>query len=279
MKCASGLIFLLGLLGFASGATAQTGAIEFTARVAPTVGNAEPARKIPVYLLRKSFADIQKEADEAEPKLELDRFIDGLDVSKELKAWMKRTRVVQLQSAELTLKLAPEDIFTVPEFFDAYFSRNAGDETSGFPAPKYKESDKKSNPQRYERQVKEYREQVRRFLDANPQSLNGIELELVDIDPGRKWLRQEAERRQRVRLHALNLAETRYLVTKTQTDLNGRGGFTNVPPGEYWLSTLEVEAIAGDSRVRWDAPVTVRAGETSRIDLWNGNAVPAKSAR
>lgn len=279
MKRVIGLISLLGLLGLAGGAAAQTGAIEFTARVAPTIGNAEPARQITVYLLRKSYADIQKESDEAEPKADLDKFIDGLDVSKELKAWMKRTRLVQLQSAELTRKVVPDDIFTVSEFFDAYITRNAGDESSGFPAPKYKESDKKNNPQRYERQLKDYRELVRRFLDSNPQSLHNLELELAEIDPGRKWSRQEGERRQRVRLHALNLAETRYQLAKTQTDLNGHAGFTGVAPGNYWLSTLEAEAVAGDSRVRWDVPVTVGAGETARIDLWNGNAVPAKSAR
>jgi hypothetical protein len=82
-----------------------------------------------------------------------------------------------------------------------------------------------------------------------------------------------------VRLHALNLAETRYLVAKSQTDLQGRAGFTGVLPGDLWLSTLENEAAAGDARLRWDVPVTVRNGATTRLDLWNGNAVPVRSPR
>jgi hypothetical protein len=279
MKRASVIVVLLGMLVAAGSAAAQTGSIEFTARVAPSVGRAEPAMQIPFHLLRKSFADIQKEAEESEPKPDLDRFIGGLDVSKELKEWMKRTRVVQLQSPEFVRKLTEEDIFSVQEFFDAYIARNAGDRLAGFPNPKYRENDKKDNPQRYERQLQEFREQVRRFLRSNSQSLSGIEIELADIDPGRVWLRQENERRQRVRLQSLNLAETRYLVTKTQTDLQGRAGFSGVMPGDFWLSTLEHEAAAGDARLRWDVPVTVRSGATSRLDLWNGNAVPAKSTR
>jgi hypothetical protein len=260
-------------------AAAQTGVIEFTARAVPTAGRAEPAMELPFYLLRKSFAEIQKEADAAEPKPDLDRFIEGLDVSKELKEWMKRTRVVQLRSAEFVRKLIADDLFAVTEFFEAYITRNAGDAVSGFPAPKYKDSDKKDNPQRYERQVKEYREQVRRFLGANPQSLSGIEMELAGVDPGPRWLRQESERRQRVRLRALDLAETRYLVAKTQTNLEGRASLAGILPGNYWLTTLESEAAAGDVRLRWDVPVTVYAGATSRLQLSNLNAVPPKTSR
>jgi hypothetical protein len=36
---------------------------------------------------------------------------------------------------------------------------------------------------------------------------------------------------------------------------------------------LGTEAISGAVRVRWDFPVTVRQGETARIELSNLNAV------
>ncbi len=61
------------------------GLIEFVARATPTAGRAEPVRQITFYLLRKSFGDIRKEAEAAEPKPDLDKFIAGLKVSTELK--------------------------------------------------------------------------------------------------------------------------------------------------------------------------------------------------
>jgi hypothetical protein len=69
------------------------------------------------------------------------------------------------------------------------------------------------------------------------------------------------------------LAQGRYLVMKTDADLNGRGAFTGLAPGDYWITTLETEAAAGDARLRWDAQVTVRGGETARIELSNLNAL------
>jgi hypothetical protein len=74
----------LALVAFAAASAAQpqagpkAGAIEFVARVTPTAGRAEPVRQLTFFLLRKSFADIQKEVEETEPKPDLDRFIEGL---------------------------------------------------------------------------------------------------------------------------------------------------------------------------------------------------------
>ena len=60
--------------------TGTAGVLEVLARVTPTDGRAEPAREFMLYLLRKSFADIQREAEEIEPRPDMDKFIDGLDV-------------------------------------------------------------------------------------------------------------------------------------------------------------------------------------------------------
>ena len=43
-------------------AAAQNGSVQFTARITPSGGVDEPVRSFPFYLLRKSYADIQKEA-------------------------------------------------------------------------------------------------------------------------------------------------------------------------------------------------------------------------
>jgi len=261
-------------------AAPQSGSVEFVARATPTGGRPEPVLRFPLYLLRKSFAEIQKEAETSEPQPDLDRFVDTLEVSKELKAWMKRTRTVQLTGSEFMRRVTVNDIFDVPEFFEAYMTRNAGDVTVGFPKPKYRERDRESNPQKYERQRQEYHEQIRKFIETYPHSREGMDLHLVQLDPGQRWAQQQAERQRRVRNRWLALAQTRYLVARTETDLEGRGAFAGIPPGEYWLSTLEGEATAGDVRLRWDFPVAVRAGRATWLELSNINAVqPERSGR
>ncbi|MFY9583387.1 MAG: hypothetical protein WAR21_02715, partial [Candidatus Acidiferrales bacterium] len=255
------------------------GSIEFVARVTPTVGRAEPVRQITFYLLRKSYAETVKEVEQSEEKPEMDRFIAGLEVSKELKAWMKKNHWVQLAGPEFTRRLKTDDILDVPEFYDACLRRNVGDEGIGFPPPSYRERDRQENPQRYEKQRQEYRTILRRFLENNKPSIEGIDLYLDTINPGSRWALQEAELRLRIRKRALQLAETRDLVAKSETDLDGRGVLPGILPGAYWLSTLETEAIAGDTHLRWDAPVTVRSGLATRLELSYLNAVePARNA-
>jgi hypothetical protein len=253
------------------------GSIEFEARITPTGGRAEPVLKLPVWLLTKSFAELRKEAENSAPPPDLDKFVDSLEISPQLKEWMKRTRWVQLTGREFMQRLKPDDVMGVPEFFAAYMARNAGDTTVGFPASRARDADRIRNPQRYERDQKAYREAIRRFLSTNPHTLDGLEVELAHIDPGQRWARQESERRERIRRRALELAETTCLVAKTETDLAGRAGFINVAPGDYWLSTLESEGAAGDLRLRWDVSVPVRAGRVTRLMLSNVNAVPKET--
>lgn len=266
-------VVLVVLLGGAAWAQSPTGRVEIVAQVTPSVGRAEPALRLPCYLLRKSFADIRKEAEESEPKPDLEKFADGLDVSPELKAWIKRTKTAKLSGEEFLKLVTVDDLFGVPEFYDAYISENAGD--VGFPAPKYTDRDRVKNPEKYERQRKEYRELLRKFARNNPHTMAGIDIHLKDLDPGQHWAQEQSQRRQRVRHRALQFAQTKYLVAKTETDLEGRAALVNIPPGDYWLSSLEAEALASDIRLRWDTPVTVQAGRTTRIELSNLNAVPA----
>jgi hypothetical protein len=249
-----------------------TGSIDLTARVQPTGGRPEPVRQLAFFLLRKSFADIQAEAEKTEPKPDRDKFIDGLTVSNELKAWMKRTKVVNFAGSEFMTALKVDDIMEVPEFFEAYIVQNAGDTAVGFPKSKAKDADREKNPKKYEQDQQQYREAIRGFIAKNPHTREAMEVTLLEISPAYKWQVVEKEHKKRIHALALQLAELNYAVARVETDMEGRGAFANVPVGDYWLSSLEGEGAAGDVRLRWDTPVPVRAGRVTRAILSNVNA-------
>jgi hypothetical protein len=254
------------------------GSIEFSVLLTPTMGRPEPGRQTAVLLLSKSFADIRREAQESLPEPDLDEFIASLEVTPELKEWMKRTKVVNLSGQDFMRALKNDDIMKVPEFLEAYLARNAVDVAVGFPKPKYKESEREKDPVKYEKQRQDYKDGIRKFMDGYPHSRDGLDLHLVNLNSGQRWARRQADRLSDVHRRALEWANTRYLVARAETDLQGRAGFVNVPPGDYWLSTLDREVAAGDVRMRWDTPLSVRAGQVTRIELNNYNSVPRESA-
>ena len=91
MKLTSRIFLLAVLLGVCAGASrAQAGSIQFDAHIRASGGADEPVRGANFYLLRKSYADIEAEAKTVVPPVKMDDFIDKLDVSKELKVWMKK---------------------------------------------------------------------------------------------------------------------------------------------------------------------------------------------
>lgn len=267
------ILVFAAILAVASPATAQDGSIEFVARASPSGGLEEPVRGFPFYLLSRSFREIGEEAEAAEPKPDMDAFISKLDLSPELKAWMKKNHWVTLAGEDFIHKLHTSDILGVPEFYAAYMDRNAGDQSVDFPKPKFKTSDKVKNPARYEKLSAEYTEAIRRFIEQHPQSTDGIDLNLTQIDPSPKWNDLLGKRAPEIHRHALDLAESKYLVARTETDLQGQGFLRGIPAGTYWLSTLDVAAGVGDARPRWDVPVTVRPGETTYVALSNVNSV------
>jgi hypothetical protein len=259
----------------ASTAVAQSGSIEFAVHATPTGGLEEPVRGFPVFLLSRSFEDIQKEADAAFPKQNLNDFIDGLNVSKELKDWMKRNQWITFSGQDFIQKIKPDDVMNVPEFYKAYMDRNAADQGSGFPVEKVKneEKEKEKDPAKYEKDMERYRDSVRHYLEQVPESVNGIDLNLQEIDPNRKWHEIESKRAPEVQRRVTDLAQGKYLVARTETNLQGQGFFPNISPGTYWLTTLNVSVTVGDARPRWDVPLTVRPGEVSYAVLSNVNAV------
>jgi hypothetical protein len=230
------------------------------------------------YLLRKSLDDIRQEALQLEPPPDLDQFIDSLTVSPKLKEWMKKNHTAQLNGPHLAKSLSADDVVDIPEFYNAYMLRNSGYEGAGFPKPKFKLKDEVSNPSKFIEQKAEYKEAVRKYVGMTPESIQGIETKLFDVDPSVKWELITAEHRRRLEKRTLDLAQTRYLVAQADTDLDGRGRFAGLAPGSYWINMLGMQAISGDVHLRWDVPVAVRAGESVRVELSNLNALKPYSA-
>jgi hypothetical protein len=266
-------LLISAILAVGPQAVAQDSTIEFVAKTTPSSGTDEPVRGITFYLLRKSFDDIGKEAAVTYPLVAMDAFIDKLDVSKELKAWMKKYQCVNLAGEDFIKKLKPDDVMNTPEFHKAYVDRMSGDQSVAFPTPKYTPALKKKNPEKYDEEVKQYQNAIRAFLVLNPTSTSGIDLALEDVNPGHKWDTIEANSTDELHRHTIELAESKYLAARTETDLEGHGYLHGIAPGTYWLSTLDIVAQAGDVRKKWDVRVIVPPGKTTYVALSNINAV------
>jgi hypothetical protein len=271
----AGGFFLCSLLatGTAS-AQAGNGALDLVARITPTAARPEPVRQFTFYVLTKSYEDITKDVEASDAPPDRDKFISELKVSDELKEWLKGHDEFDLTSPNLDKMLTPDDILHVPEFLLAYQRANSGGVTYGIPKPKYADADKTAHPDRYEKQHDEYFEALKKFIQKHPESMSGVELELSGINPQSKWSILQAERKKRILRVAPELAQTKYLATQFDTDLDGHGAAT-LPAGNYWVSTLNLDAGAGDAQLRWDVPVTIQNGRSTRVELTNLNAIDA----
>ena len=254
-------------------ARAQTGTIEFTVVVTPASGHPEPAMRQMIYLLHRSFEERRKLAEAVEPKPDLDKFVDGLQATPELKAWMKKMHTTTVIGGPFHTMLTPEDMVHVPEFRDAYVESNLTESVAdiGFPKPKYRARDKTKKPAKYEADRKQYLEAVRKYYEKNRNSADTIDVYLADSDHTAEWDRLMAAWRKRTHDHALQDAQALDLTAKVETNLQGRGSF-QVPPGTYWLSTLDGQVVTGDVRLKWNLPLIVEAGLTTRVELSNVNA-------
>lgn len=275
------LAVLLGSLFLAANSSAQspeTGALQFSARITPTAARPEPVRQFTFYILSKSYASVTQEVEAGDVVPPRDEFIDGLKVSPELKEWLKAHDVLDLTMLGLDKLLTADDVLHVPEFLLAYQRSNSGGVTNGIPKPKYNDADKEDHPEKYEKQHQEYFTALRKFIRARPETMSGMELELDGVNPQRKWAKLQSDHKKHVQHLAPDVAQTKYLVAKTDTDLDGRAGVSGLPPGSYWVSSLNLDADAGDTRVRWDVPIAIQAGQTTRIELTNLNATDSRSA-
>jgi len=261
------------MIALAGTARAQTGTIEFTVIVTPASGHPEPARGQMIHLLRQSFQETRRQAEAAEPKPDLDKFIDGLKQTPELKVWMKKMRTTTIMGGPFHTLLTPDDMIHVPEFLSAYLEANLTEERAdvGFPKPKFRAQDRTKNPAKYEQDHKQYYEALRKYFENNPQSADTIDVYLADSDHTAEWERVMDGWKKRVEERAIQDAQTREFSAKVETDLQGRGTF-RAPPGSYWLSTLAGYAVAGDVHLRWNVPLVVEAGLVTRVELSNVNA-------
>jgi hypothetical protein len=268
------------LVCFAHTARAQNsaGTLDITARITPTAARPEPVRQFTFYILTKSYANIAKEVEEGDVVPPRDEFIDGLKVSKELKTWLKAHDTLDLTIPELDKMLTPDDIIHTPEFLVAYQHSNSGGVTNGIPKPKYKEADKTDHPEKYEKDKQAYYTALKKFIQTNPSTVSGVELELDGVNPQRKWALITSNQKRRVQKMAPEIAQTKYLAAKVETDLEGHAFLRELAPGNYWISSLNLDANAGDARVRWDVPVTIQAGQAFRIELTNLNAADTLAA-
>jgi hypothetical protein len=271
---AAGIFFCSLIAGSVASAQAGNGALDLVARITPTAARPEPVRQFTFYVLTKSYADITKDVEANDAPPDRDKFISDLGVSDELKAWLKGHDQFDLTSPNLDKVLTPDDIIHVPEFLLAYQRANSGGVTYGIPKPKYADADKTAHPDRYQKQHDEYFVALKKFIEKHPESTSGVELELSGINPQSKWAIMQADRKRRILRLAPELAQTKYLATQFDTDLDGHGS-ASLPAGNYWVSTLNLDAGAGDAQLRWDVPVTIQNGRSTRVELTNLNAINA----
>jgi len=269
------VLFCLAFPHTETRAQSAKGGIDLTARITPTAARPEPVRQFTFYVLTRSYEDVAKDVAAQHVLPPRDEFIDSLKVSKELKAWLKAHDVLDLTMPDLDKSITPDDIITVPEFMLAYQHNNSGGVTNGFPKAKYTEADKTDHPEKYEKLHQEYIDALKKFVKANPATISGVELEFTGINPQTKWDRITSDQRKAVLRLAPDLAQTKYLVAKVDTDFDGHASLPGLPPGNYWISTLNLDADAGDARLRWDVPVAVEPGHTTRVELTNLNSIDA----
>jgi hypothetical protein len=280
MRKAAVLAFCLALcvLRLASASRAQTtsGTLEIMARIAPTAARPEPVRQFTFYILTKSYAEIVKEVEEKDPLPPRNEFIDGLKISPELRTWLKNHEILDLTMPDTDKAMTPDDIIHIPEFLAAYQRSNSGGVTEGLPKAKFTDADKTAHPEKYEKLKQDYLVALKKFIQTHPDTVSGVELELDAVNPQRKWTVIQNDHRKRVQRTAPDTAQTKYLAAKADSDLDGRASVSGLAPGRYWISSLNLDAAAGDMRLRWDVPVMIQAGSTTRVELTNLNSTDAR---
>lgn len=260
------------LWGHVCAAQHTTGSLDITAHITPTGARPEPVRQFTFYVLTKSYADITVEVEQQDKLPTRDEFISTLKVSPELKTWLKNHDVMDLTQLDLDKLVSPDDIMSIPEFLAAYERSNSGGVTAGFPTPKFRQTDKDAYPEKYEKQRQEYMIAMRKFVVAHPSTISGMELELGAVNPKLAWDKLQVDHKQRVAQLAPDIAQSKYLAGKGDTDLEGRAFINGLAPGNYWVTSLGMDAASGDRHLSWDVPTSIQASQTTRLNLTNVNA-------
>ncbi len=258
-------------------AQTRTGVLDITAQITSTGGRPEPVRQFTLCLLTKSYEEIKKEVEATDPMPTKEEFISNLKVSGELKAWMTKHDVIDLTQIDFDKLVTPDDIMGVPEFLAAYQRSNSGGVTPGMPQPKFKQVNKDTDPDKYAKLQEEYFTNLKKFMTAHPSTISGMELELVAVSPKLKWDKLQVDHERKIAQLAPDTAQSKYLAGKADTDLDGRAAIAGLKPGDYWLSSLGVDAASGDRHLHWDVVTKIQAGQTTRLVLSNLNGTDANS--
>src|SRR5258706_10540292 len=197
-------------------AQSATGSLELAARISPTAARPEPVRQFTFYVLTKSYAEVVKEVEAENVVQSREKFIEGLKLSPELKEWLKAHDIFDLTMPGLDRLVTPDDIIHVPEFLLAYQRSNSGGVTSGIPKPKYADADKTAHPDRYNKQLQDYYLALKKFIQNNPSTVSGIELELTGVNPQDKWSKIQAEHSRRVVRLGPEFAQAQHFVGKSE---------------------------------------------------------------
>jgi len=271
------LLVVCGVLLLAQLCNAQsaTGTLDITVHITPTGARPEPVRQFTLYILTKSYTDIVKEIEGGDVLPTREEFIDKLKCTPQLRKWLKAHDEMDLTMPDFDKLVTPIEIMEVPEFLAAYQRSNSGGVTNGMPIPKFRETDREANPEKYEKQRQEYIKALKKFVETHPATVSGMELELAGVNPKMQWDRIQADHKKRVTQLAPDTAQTKYLLAKADTDMDGHVTFSALAPGTYWVSTLNMDAASGDRRLNWDVPAMVQAAQTTRIDLTNVNGIDA----
>ena len=277
LRVSAALLLVLGSAAFLS-AQARPGAIDISSHITPIGGPPEAVRQFTFYVLTKSYADVIKEVTASDPIPTREEFIDKLKCSPELKKWLKDHDVMDLTMPDLDKVFTTDDIMNIPEFFDAYQRSNSGGVTAGLPKPKYKESEKETNPAKYQKQKDEYMAATRKFIDSHPSTVQGMETELTGVNPKLQWDKIQVDHQHKVAQLAPDTAQLKYLAGKADTNLDGRALVNGLAPGNYWVTSLGTDASSGDRHLVWDVPVSVQSGQTSHVELSNLNGTNSRVA-
>jgi hypothetical protein len=273
------LLCCVFLLARVSVAQTPTGTLDVTVHITPTGARPEPVRQFTLYILTKSYADIVKEVEGNDVLPTREAFIDNLKCTPELKKWLKAHDVMDLTMPDFDKLVTPVEIMEVPEFLAAYQRSNSGGVTSGMPIPRFREADREANPEKYEKQKQEYIKALKRFVETHPATVVGMEVELGGVNPKYQWDKLHAEHKKKIAQLAPDIAQTKYLAAKADTDMDGRATVSGLAPGSYWVSSLNMDAASGDRRLNWDVAAQVQAGQTTRLDLTNVNGIDAFSSQ
>ena len=115
-------------------------------------------------------------------------------------------------------------------------------------------------------------ETIRHYIEQPPQSVDGIDLNLAEIDPGPKWNALLGRRTIRKFIAGLSTWHSPNIWSHARNRTFKDKDFCAMCHQETIGSALDVAADVGDAQ-RWDVPVTVQPGQTEYVSLSNVNSV------